>query len=97
MRVRFLPEAEADLRDAYGWYDEQEHGLADEFLRTVDGCLAAIVRHPEAFPVVHRHLRRALLRRFPYGVFYLVGSDEVVVVGCLHAARDPKPWGRAAE
>ena len=49
----------------YGWYNEQGHGLADEFRRSVDACLAVIQRHPEAFPKVHRDLRRALLRRFP--------------------------------
>jgi toxin ParE1/3/4 len=94
VRIRFIPEAEADVMDAYGWYNERGQGIADEFRRSVDGCLAAIARHPSAFPIVHRELRRALLRRFPYGIFYLVEGAEVVVFGCMHAARDPKAWQR---
>jgi len=60
----------------------------------VDGCLAAIARHPSAFPLVHRNLRRALLRRFPYCILYLVEREQVVVFGCMHAARDPRAWQR---
>ena len=47
---------------------------------------------PEAHPVVHRSIHRALLRRFPYCVFYVVERDRVVVHGCLHARRDPSIW-----
>lgn len=43
-------------------------------------------------PVVHRDTRRLLLRRFPYGVFYRLVKDEIVVVGCLHAKRHPRVW-----
>jgi toxin ParE1/3/4 len=93
--ARFLPEAEADVSEAYGWYNEQGHGLADEFRRSVDACLSVILRHPEAYPKVHKDLRRALLRRFPYGLFYLLAQEEVVVFGCFHAARDPRQWKRA--
>lgn len=94
MRVRFVPEAEADLLDAYQWYEARAGGLASEFLRSLDACLAVVARHPDAFPIVHRGLRRALLRRFPYGLYYLVDGETLVVLACLHAARDPRAWKR---
>jgi hypothetical protein len=43
-------------------------------------------------PVVHAPFRRALLRRFPYCVFYYLEAEEVVVVGCFHAHRSPEVW-----
>lgn len=94
MRVRFTPEAESDYFDALGWYDAREHRLAAEFRRSVDTCISAIQANPEAFPKVHARLRRALLRRFPYGLFYLAEEKEIVVLACFHAARDPKAWRR---
>lgn len=53
---------------------------------------ADIARAPRRFPVIRRNMRRALLRRFPYGVFFVEAVDAVQVVACLHARRDPHEW-----
>jgi hypothetical protein len=47
---------------------------------------------PERFPVVHLQCRRALLRRFPYAVYFVPSVDLISVVGCMHARRDPRRW-----
>jgi hypothetical protein len=44
------------------------------------------------FDLVHKEARRAMLRRFPYGVFFRVLSDRVQVIACLHTSRDPHRW-----
>lgn len=92
MSVRLRPEAEADVGDAYRWYEERMRGLGSEFLRAVDATLSAIERTPEAYPIVHESVRRALLRKFPYGLFYVIEPDGIVVLACFHARRDPKTW-----
>lgn len=71
MKARFRPPAEDDVRHAYAWYREQGEGLAPEFRRALDACVAQIERNPLAYPKVYEELRRALLRRFPYGIFYI--------------------------
>ena len=91
-RVRVRPEAEADLADAYHWYEESRQGLGARFLKAVRSSLRAIASHPEAYPTIHLGIRRLLLRRFPYGLFYHVTEEEVVVLACFHIARDPKAW-----
>jgi len=92
--VRLTPEAEADVSEAEAWYRGRGLGLGDEFLRSLDASLQSIARFPESCPVVHRPLRRALLRRFPSCVFYVAESERIVVVGVLHARRDPQVWQR---
>jgi plasmid stabilization system protein ParE len=59
---------------------------------TVQDALEAILRHPEAAPIIHRDTRRFLLRRFPYGIHYRVIDGGVVVVACFHAKRSPRIW-----
>ena len=59
------PEAEADLADAYDWYEERVAGLGAEFLDRVEIVLGAIAEHPELYPTIFRNVRRALTRRFP--------------------------------
>jgi toxin ParE1/3/4 len=64
-------EAEADLSEAYQWYEQQVRGLGGEFLLCVDGVMTSIEKNPHLYPVVHKGvIRRALTRRFPYGVFF---------------------------
>ena len=86
------PRAEADLSDAFAWYEERIPGLGAAFLRSVDVCLARIQRHPEAYPKAHPRVRRAPIRRFPYGVFYLVREDRIDVLAVYHARRRPRAF-----
>ena len=86
------PDAERDLAEAYGWYEARVPGLGSDFLMSIDAALSSIQRTPEMYPIVYKNVRRALVRRFPYGIFYLVEEDRIVVLGILHARRDPKTW-----
>ena len=59
-------EAEADLAEAYNWYEQQVCDLGGEFLLCVDAVMASIERNPHLYPVVYKSIiRRALMRRFP--------------------------------
>lgn len=84
--------AEHDVFVAFRWYEDRLSGLGTSFLSEVEASLAQIGEFPEACPTVHKNVRRALLRRFPYGVFYVVEPTRVVVLGVLHQAQDPERW-----
>lgn len=90
MQVRFQPGAEADLAKARVWYALQREGLDDALTQRVDEALQRIVRSPYAYPVVYRHLRRAVLRQFPFAIFYEPTQDEILVFAVYHSSRDPK-------
>lgn len=92
--VTIQPEAQAEIQTAFDWYEEQSEGLGFEFLRVADACVSGITRNPFAYPVMHETLRRALLRRFPYALFYLVEEDKVVIIACFHTNRHPIDWLR---
>lgn len=92
VKLVVAPEAEQDLAEAYEWYEHQRTGLDEEFLGCVDACIEALSRSPGTYAVVHENYRRALVRRFPYAIFY-ENHDDVVTVFCVfHTARDPKKW-----
>lgn len=86
------PEAEQDLIEAFAWYEDQRPGLGEEFLSCVDASLQAILRMPEMHRVVYEGCRRALIRRFPYAVFYEFMGQKVMVYAIFHVARDPEKW-----
>lgn len=86
-------EAEADISEAYQWYEQQVRGLGGEFLLSVDAVMDSIERNLHLYPVVHRGIiRRALTRRFPYGVFFVEGEGSVSVIAVAHAKRNPRVW-----
>lgn len=94
MNRRFIvrEEAEADLADAQLWYEQQQAGLGNQFVRAVEEALERIQEMPESAPIVFRGVRRLDLGRFPYGVFYAVTNEHLSVIAVYHASRDPRGW-----
>lgn len=90
--IRLRSEAAEDLAEAAIWYERQRSGLGNEFLDRVVAAFDAISTAPEMFPCVYRNARRAFVRRFPFGIYYRIEGDEVVVVAIMHASRDPRRW-----
>lgn len=94
MRIRFRPEARAEIRTARRWYEAQVRGLGRAFIGELDATVETI----RIFPQMHRALtddgqvRRALLRRFPYCLVYETAGDEVIVLACRHMHRDAVDW-----
>ena len=90
--VRTRPQADADLLEARAWYDAQEPGRGTVFFEAVSAIVHRIADMPLAFPLVERQLRRAVLRRFPYSVYFQVRADYIVIVAVMHNSRDPRRW-----
>jgi len=88
--------AEVELTEAVDWYEERLPGLGSDFLLSVDAALNSIARSPEQYPVVHKTIRRALTRRFPYEIFFVVEDKRIVVLAVFHAKRHPKRWRERA-
>jgi len=91
-RLAFTPQASADIEDAHGWYDAQRAGLGSEFERELEVVIRFLEKMPEAGPVVHRTLRRLLVKRYPYAVYYRVTEATIEVRGCLHLRRHQRAW-----
>jgi plasmid stabilization system protein ParE len=84
--------AEEDLDGAFVWYETQRESLGHAFLDAAEATFARIRRTPEQFPIVEREVRRALVRRFPYAVYFLATPDSVDVLACVHVRRHPRRW-----
>lgn len=86
--VIIRPNAEADLQEAWRWYESQRPGLGDELLIEVRATVRLLETDPERRPFYYRDFRRALTRRFPYKLFYRVENGRVIVFRILHAKRE---------
>ncbi|HLC17280.1 MAG TPA: type II toxin-antitoxin system RelE/ParE family toxin [Thermodesulfovibrionia bacterium] len=61
-----------EIEEAYQWYESRREGLGDDFVLCVEESLEKISRDPELYPAVHKNIRRILIRRFPYGILYIL-------------------------
>jgi plasmid stabilization system protein ParE len=86
------PAAAAEIETAYRWYEKEREGLGSEFLEAVEKMVKAIAENPERFPAIRKDIRRAVLSRFPYSIFYRIVSGHVVVIACFHGKRNPRVW-----
>jgi plasmid stabilization system protein ParE len=91
-RLHLKAEAEAELIDAAIYYEQQRPGLGFRFEREIDALFERISANPLQFPEVDEGRRRALLRPFPYGVFYTVDQDQVTILAVFHLRRNPDVW-----
>ena len=91
-RLTILPQAELDVSDAAAWYEQQRAGLGDEFLDELDSVLRRVIIDPFQFPKIKNQIRRALLRRFPYSVYFAVTGETLELIAVLQQRRDPRSW-----
>ena len=90
------PEAELDALEAASWYDGEREGLGSEFLVELRATFARIEEGPGRFPLVFMEFRRAILHRFPFGVFFIVEAERAIVLAITHLHRHPSAWQRRA-
>jgi plasmid stabilization system protein ParE len=87
-----LSPAQGDLAQAMEYYEQASPGLGLEFLTEVERTVQRILLNPEAWTKVSEHCRRCRTRRFPYGVFYWIEGQKVMISGVLDLRRHPQSW-----
>jgi toxin ParE1/3/4 len=91
-RLKFSARAVREVGAAYEWYEAQSPGLGLEFELAFELQLKRLEQVPLLYPEVVAGVRRTLLPRFPYGVFYVVRGDLVHILAVIHHSRNPKRW-----
>lgn len=89
-KVEFLEEALNEILAAEEWYGTRSVAVD----AAIDAALSTVRDHPLAG---HEYLfgtRRHLLRKYPYGLVYLVEGDTIVIVALAHLKRRPGYWKR---
>ncbi len=92
--VRIRPGAEHDVRKAFSWYKKQRPGLGRELVVELDAVYERLSENPYLYAEIRNGVRRAIVRRFPYAVFYLIAEAEVRVLAVIDMARNPAVWER---
>lgn len=92
--LRVEPIADSEILEAFDWYNGRSKVVARTFRDTLDATLVRVRESPELYPLVYREIRRALVPRFPYAVFFVVEPALIRIVGVVHGKRHPRRWQR---
>ena len=91
-KLSIRKEAEADIAEAYRYYESCRENLGEEFVSCIDEAVSRIQNNPKQFRAVLDTVRRALVRKFLYGIYYTINENEIIVLAVVHARRNPKHW-----
>ena len=91
-RLKFSSRALREIGEAQEWYELQSPGLGEEFIAAMELQLKRLEQAPLLYAEVIPNVRRALLPRFPYGLYYAVRGNLISILAVLHDARNPRQW-----
>lgn len=94
-RLRFSARALRETGEAREWYESQSLGLGEEFIAAMELQLKRLEQAPLLYAEVIPGVRRALLPRFPFGLFYVVRDNLVHILAVVHDARNPNRWPKS--
>jgi plasmid stabilization system protein ParE len=86
----FRPIVQEEVDQAYQWYETQRPELGDEFLDCVSRQVNLICQMPEAYRLVYRDVRRSLVKRFPYAIYYRIVSSRIIIIAVIHTRKNAR-------
>ena len=92
IKVVFLEQALEELREAAKWYDQQQSGVGEEFLRAVGQGRDRLLHDPSARPIASKGIYRQFVEQFPFDLLYRIGATQVEIVAVAHHSRKPGYW-----
>ena len=91
-RIILSPGARSDIQSSVRWYARKSIDHSFRFKVETRTTLRRIAQHPYAFPLVNALVRRALMKMFPYSIYFTVNEDSVFVIAVLHQRRAGTLW-----
>jgi plasmid stabilization system protein ParE len=92
MRLVYHPHARSELIEAAQYYESRVDRLGVRFLEDADRAIARIVESPARWKVIESEVRRYLMPRFPYAIYYRAYSDHIHILAFKHHSRHPDYW-----
>lgn len=90
MRVEYHPAIEEELREIVEYYNGCSAGLGDDFISDFERQILRVLSMPMHWRVVESDIRRSLMMRFPYSIYFrMIDENLLRVLVVKHQRRHP--------
>jgi plasmid stabilization system protein ParE len=91
LNLRYTPKALAELADILAYIAERSPQGARKVQARIQAITALLVQYPHSGQLTSESgLRRIVTPPYPYLIFYEATTEEVVIIGVRHVAREPE-------
>ncbi|MGV8135425.1 MAG: type II toxin-antitoxin system RelE/ParE family toxin [Mangrovibacterium sp.] len=90
--IEISDEAEIDLDKSYEFYSEESPKVAYSFYNQINSSLEDIKQHPGSFPIAYKDVRKYVVRKFPFVIYYQLVGAVIRVIAIFHTSRNPEIW-----
>lgn len=90
--IRILTPAQRGVEDAINYYSTIDHSLAGRFIADFEATVQRIAKSPSAFRIQFATIRRLNLKKFPFGIHYLIDGQDIAILSLIHLHSDPADW-----
>ena len=92
MNIKYLKLAKLEFHDSIKYYEIQQKGLGKKFENNIKNSIDTILAFPEAFTKIDNDIRKYVVSKFPYNIYYLIENDTIVILSIVFQRREPLYW-----
>ena len=89
--------AQFELDESVSWYENKRPGLGGQLRIEIEKHIQRIADQPQQFRQIRGQIRRAVLQRFPFSIYFLAEAERIVVLAVFHGRRAPHNLERRLE
>lgn len=90
--IELSNEAEKDFEKSYAFYYENNPKVADTFFQNINRSFEKIKENPHTFPTVHKDVKKYVIKKFPFVIYYRLMNTIIRVIAIFHSSRNPEKW-----
>ena len=90
--IELSDDAEIDLKSSFEYYFYEDSQVADSFFKQINISFEEIKQDPEMFPIVYGSIRKYVLKKFPFVIYYRIDNVIVQIIAIFHTSRNPQIW-----
>jgi plasmid stabilization system protein ParE len=95
--IAYHKEVKGEIKSAYRRYEKEKEGLGEEFAECVHGQIAYLEMNPKIHAKVFKDVRKAVVKRFPFCIYYTIEGDRVFILSVFHTRQNPAKWQARVE
>jgi len=86
--------AKSEIDESFLYYEIQLQNLGNQFAQSVSESFDKIQSNPFSFPVVYRDIRRSIVKRFPFVIYFSIdiSTNEITIISVFHTSRNSANW-----